>query len=181
MIEAGTLVDLVRLGWLTLTFAMLLSRFVFQAAGPVRMRAFLDQWQEGRLKRWWGAVTLAYALVLAVGALSHDGDLTALEWALLVLLLGVLVADGLVNVLPAGFRTFKDSVQEAWTRRRRGGDDRLFLAGNIALGLAAAAMAALVIAYEPIEVTTIALALGLSVLLIAALVGRRLRGPERSR
>ena len=158
--ESGTLVDLVRAGWLTLTFAMLLSRFLFQAAGAVRMRAFLDQWQAGRAKRWWGAVALAYAAVVLAGALTLDGDLSALEWALLALLLAVLLADGLVNVLPAGFRTFKDSVQEAWVRRRgaeAGGDERLFLAGNVALGLAAAAMAALVIAYEPIAVTTVRL------------------------
>lgn len=174
--DAGTLIDLVRVGWLTLTFAMLLSRFVFQAAGPVRMRAFLDQWQEGRAKRAWGAVALAYAAVLVVGAVTVEGELSGLEWALLLLLVAVLVADGLVNVLPAGFRTFKDSVQEAWVKRRggeRGGDDRLFLAGNVALGLAAAGMAALVIAYAPIALWTIALALALSVLMIGALVGRR--------
>jgi len=154
---------------------MLLSRFLFQAAGPARMRAFLDQWQAGRAKRWWGAIALAYAAVVAVGALSHDGDVSAFEWALLVLLLGVLLADGLVNVLPAGFRTFKDSVQEAWVKRRgAGGDDRLFLAGNLALGIAAAAMAALVIAYAPIELTTVAVALVLSVVMIGVLVGRRL-------
>jgi hypothetical protein len=175
--EAGTLVDLVRVGWLTLTFAMLLSRFLFQAAGPVRMRAFLDQWQEGRAKRWWGAVALLYAVVLVAGALTLEGDLSGLEWALLVVLLAVLVADGLVNVLPAGFRTFKDSVQEAWVRRRGGGgkdDGSLFLAGNVALGMAAAAMAAVVIAYEPIAVSTVAIALALSLVLIGALVGRRL-------
>lgn len=177
--DAGTLVDLVRVGWLTLAFAMLLSRFLFQAAGPVRMRAFLDQWQAGRAKRWWGAVALAYAAVIVVGAVTVEGDLSGLEWVLLGLLLAVLVADGLVNVLPAGFRTFKDSVQEAWVRRRgagtgAAGDARLFAAGNLALGVAAAAMAALVIAYAPIALSSVALALGLSTLLIAALVGRRL-------
>jgi hypothetical protein len=177
--DAGTLIDLVRVGWLTLTFAMLLSRFLFQTAGPVRMRAFLDQWQEGRAKRWWGVVALAYAAVVVIGALTVDGDLSGLEWALLVVLVGVLLADGLVNVLPAGFRTFKDSVQEAWVKRRGergggGGDDRLFLAGNVALGLAAAGMAALVIAYAPIALSTVALALALSLVMIGGLVGRRL-------
>src|SRR5918998_5804785 len=111
---AGTLVDLVRVGWLTLAFAMLLSRFVFQAAGPARMRAFLDQWQAGRAKRAWGAVSLAYAVVIVAGALTLEGDLSGLEWVLLGLLVAVLVADGLVNVLPEGFRAFQESVQEAW-------------------------------------------------------------------
>jgi hypothetical protein len=177
--EADTLVDLVRVGWLTLTFAMLLSRFLFQAAGPARMRAFLDEWQAGRAKRAWGAAALTYAGVIVVGALTVEGDLSGLEWVLLGLLLAVLLADGLVNVLPAGFRTFKDSVQEAWVRRRgagteAAGDARLFAVGNLALGLAAAAMAALVIAYAPIALSTVAIALALSMLLIAALVGRRL-------
>ena len=139
------------------------------------MRAFLDQWQEGRAKRWWGVVALAYGAVVLAGAVTLEGDLSGLEWALLAGLLGVLLADGLVNVLPAGFRTFKDSVQQAWVRRRGGGDDMLFLAGNIALGAAAAAMAGVVIAYEPIALSTIVLALTVSLLMIGALVGRRLR------
>ena len=81
----------------------------------------------------------------------------------------------LVNVLPAGFRTFKDSVQEAWVRRRGTGDDRLFLAGNVALGVAAAAMAAVVIAYEPIAPGLVAGSAAGALVLIAALVRRRLR------
>ncbi|MGH3309920.1 MAG: thioester domain-containing protein [Streptomyces sp.] len=120
MAEA-TLIGLVRGGWLVLTFAMLFSRFLFQARGAAWMRAFLDGWQEGTAKRAWGAVTLAYAAVVVVGALTLEGDLSTLEWILLGLLLAVLLADGLVNVLPAGFRTFKDSVQEAWVRRRGAG------------------------------------------------------------
>src|SRR3712207_6653764 len=132
---------------------MLLSRVVFQMAGPVRMRAFLDAWQAGRTKRAWGAVSLAYAVVVAVGAVTVDGRLSTLEWVLLVLLEAVLVADGLVNVLPAGFKTFKDSVQEAWVRRRGpgAGDARLFTTGNLLLGLAAAAVAGVVIGYAPID------------------------------
>jgi hypothetical protein len=170
-----TLVALVRTGWLVLTFAMLFSRFLFQARGAEWMRAFLDEWQEGRAKRAWGAVALAYAALVAVGALTLDGDLDTLEWILLGLLLAVLLADGLVNVLPAGFRTFKDSVQEAWVRRRGTGDDRLFLAGNVALGFAAAAMAAVVIAYEPIAPATVAISAILALALIAGLVRRPLR------
>ena len=65
--------------------------------------------------------------------------------------------------------------------RRRGagtaaaGDDRLFLAGNVALGVAAAAMAAVVIAYEPIAPWLVAAAAAGALALIAALVRRRLR------
>ena len=176
----GTLIGLVRGGWLVLTFAMLFSRFLFQARGAAWMRAFLDEWQEGRAKRVWGAVALAFAALVVIGALTLEGRLSTFEWILLALLLGVLVADGLVNVLPAGFRTFKDSVQEAWVRRRgagtaAAGDERLFLAGNVALGVAAAAMAAVVIAYEPISPWLVAAAAAGALVLIAALVRRRLR------
>lgn len=179
MAEA-TLIGLVRGGWLVLTFAMLFSRFLFQARGAAWMRAFLDEWQEGAAKRAWGAVALAYAAVVVVGALTLEGDLSTLEWILLGLLLAVLLADGLVNVLPAGFRTFKDSVQEAWVRRRgagtaAAGDERLFLAGNVALGVAAAATAAVVIAYEPISPWLVLGAAAGALVLIAALVRRRLR------
>jgi hypothetical protein len=178
--EEGTLVGLVRAGWLVLAFAMLFSRFLFQAAGATRMRAFLDGWQAGRTKRIWGAVALGYAAIVLAGALTVDGSPSALEWILLVLLLAVLLADGLVNVLPAGFRTFKDSVQEAWVRRRGAGseaasDERLFLAGNLALGIAAAAMAAVVIFYEPIAPALVATSAFLAFALIAVLVRRRLR------
>jgi hypothetical protein len=177
---AETLIGLVRGGWLVLAFAMLFSRFLFQAAGAARMRAFLDAWQEASVKRWWGAVALAYAAVIVAGALTLDGGLGTLEWVLLALLVAVLLADGLVNVLPAGFRTFKDSVQEAWVRRRgpgtaAAGDDRLFLAGNVALGVAAAAMAAVVIVYEPIAPGLVAGSAAGALVLIAALVRRRLR------
>ncbi len=44
-------VDAMRIAWLTLAFMMLLSRAAFQAAGPLRMRSFLDSWQAGRVKR----------------------------------------------------------------------------------------------------------------------------------
>ena len=37
--EEATLVGLVRAGWPVLTFAMLFSRFLFQAAGSASMRA----------------------------------------------------------------------------------------------------------------------------------------------
>ena len=174
MAEA-TLIGLVRGGWLVLTFAMLLSRFLFQARGAAWMRGFLDEWQEGRAKRIWGAVALSFAALVVIGALTLEGELSTFEWILLALLLGVLVADGLVNVLPAGFRTFKDTVQERWVRRRGTGDESLFLAGNVALGLAAAAMAAVVIAYEPISPWLVAASAAGAVLLIAALVRRRLR------
>ena len=67
------------------------------------------------------------------------------------------------------------AVQEAWVRRRGTGDDRLFLAGNVALGLAAAAMAAVVIAHEPIAPALVAISALVALALIAALVRRPLR------
>ena len=177
---ADTLVTLVRAGWLVLTVAMLVSRVVFQVAGPVRMRAFLDAWQEGTPKRLWGAAALAYAVVIAAGAVTVEGSPSWLEWVLLGLLLAVLAADGLVNVLPAGFRTFKDAAQDAWVRRHgpgsaRAGDARLFTVGNALLGLAAGAMTAVVIAYEPIAVSTLVASAAIGAGLVAVLVGGRIR------
>ena len=183
--SAGTVVDVMRAGWLTLAFMMLLSRAAFQLAGPVWMRSFLDGWKRGGVKRVWGATALAYAIFLAIVAASKLGDLSAGDCALLGALLLVLVGDGLVNVLPAGFDTFKDRVQRAWVARRAGtgkeGDRYLFATVNALLALAAAAVAAVVIAYRPIDARLVALAAAIAAVLTAALVvaSRRARRTPR--
>lgn len=116
-----------------------------------------------------------FAVVLAGAGASARGDLGAFDAVLLVGLLAVLVADGLVNVLPAGFSAFKARMQEAWVARRRGtgreGDRYLFGTVNALLALAAGAAAAVVIAYRPIETRTIVVAALLALVLTAALIG----------
>jgi hypothetical protein len=168
--------ELVRGGWLTLAFMMLSSRAVFQAAGPVRMREFLDRWQSGAVKRVWGAIGLAYAVLLVAGAFTRGGGLSTLDTALLGVLLLVLVADGLVNVLPSGFQTFKDRMQRAWVARTgRTGDRGLFGTVNALLALGSAAVVAVVLLYRPVEWRTVAVAAGAAVVLTAALIGASLR------
>jgi len=168
-------VDTMRGGWLTLAFMMLLSRIAFQAAGPLRMRSFLDGWQSGGVKRVWGGATLCFAVFLLAAAVSAAGDLSALDLVLLVALLAVLVADGFVNVLPSGFETFKDRLQEAWVARRRGtgreGDRYLFTTVNALLAAAAVAAAGVVIAYRPIDASLVVVAALLAFVLTAVLVG----------
>lgn len=172
-------VDAMRAGWLTLAFMMLLSRVVFQAAGARRMRAFLVGWQRGRTKRAWGAVSLAFAAYVAVAGTAAAGRLSTLDAALLVALVVVLVADGLVNVLPAGFGAFKSRLQDAWVRRHRGtgreGDAHLFGTVNALLALASGAAAAVVIAYRPIDPWLVAGAGGAAALLTAALIAASTR------
>jgi hypothetical protein len=172
---AELVVDAVRVGWLTLAFMMLLSRFVFQAMGPVWMRSFLDGWQDGGVKRLWGAASLAFAAFLVAGSMSAGGELDTFDVVLLAALLAILVADGLVNVLPSGFAAFKDRMQEAWVARRRGSgreDDRhLFGTVNLLLGLAALGVAVVVIAYKPITAGLLGLATALAVVLTLALIG----------
>ena len=172
--DAGVLVDSTRVAWLTLCFMMLASRVVFQAAGTVWMRSFLDGWKEGSVKRVWGAVSLAFAVLLAASAPGELDELRPFEVVLLVSLVLVLVADGLVNVMPAGFHTFKDRVQEAWVSRRGESDDdaTLFAAGNALLAAASVGAAAAVVLYEPIDAGLIALAAALAVVLTAVLIGR---------
>ena len=154
----GTTIEVVRGGWLTLAFMMLVSRVVFQAAGPTRMRAFLDGWQGGSVKRVWGAASLCYAALLAVAGASTFGQLSGFDRVLLAALLLVLTADGVVNVLPGGFETFKDRLQQAWVARQRAtgreGDRYLFATVNALLALASAAVAAVVLFYRPIEPAT---------------------------
>lgn len=176
---AKTVIELMRGGWIVLTCLMLLSRIAFQLVGAVRMRAFLNEWQAGGVKRLWGAASLAFAGVLLAGAVTVKGDLRALDWILLVALLAVLVADGLVNVLPAGFRTFKDRMQSAWVARNRNtgreGDRHLFGTVNALLALAAGAALAVVLTYRPAEPRTVALSVPTAVVLLVLLVGPTLR------
>jgi hypothetical protein len=126
------------------------------------------------VKRFWGAATLSYAVLLSVGGLPRLGELSTLDIVLLVALLLVLLVDGSLNVLPKGFETFKDRVQDAWVRRRRGTgkeDDRyLFGTVNAGLALAALATVALVIAYRPIGVGEVGLAAALALVLTAVLI-----------
>jgi hypothetical protein len=168
-------VDATRVGWLTLSFMMLLSRVVFQARGPAAMRAFLDGWQSGRVKQAWGVVTLAYAVFLVAAAASAGGGLGAADLAFLAALVLVLLVDGALNVIPPGFETFKSRMQEAWVARRRGTgteDDRhLFGAVNAVLALGAAATAVAVSVYRPIAGGTVGLAAALAAVLTLALVG----------
>jgi hypothetical protein len=174
-------IELVRGGWLTLAFMMLLSRAIFQVAGPVRMRAFLDGWQSGGVKRVWGVATLVFAAVLVAGTLSRGG-LSGLDTALLVVLLLVLVADGAVNVLPAGFETFKDRMQRAWVRRTgKEGDRELFGTVNLLLALASGAAVAFVLLYRPVEWATVAgAAVAAAVVMPALMVTSNRRSAARS-
>jgi hypothetical protein len=170
-----TLVEAVRVAWLTLAFMMLLSRATFQAAGPTWMRSFLDGWQSGGAKRLWGAASLAFSAYLIIAGASRFGELSTFDALLLVALVGVLLLDGLVNVLPAGFETFKTRLQDAWVARHRGtgreGDRHLFGTVNALLAVAAAGVAAAVIAYRPIATQTVALAAVLAAVLTAVLIG----------
>lgn len=173
--SSDAVVELVRLGWLILAFMMLLSRVVFQAAGPLRMRAFLDGWQNGGVKRYWGALGLVYATVVGVAGVFAFSSLSTVDAALFVGLLIVLAADGLVNVLPAGFETFKTRVQDAWVARHRGtsreADSSLFGTVNALLALGSVAVAAVVIAYRPIQIRTLVVAAIVSIVLTIVLLG----------
>jgi hypothetical protein len=173
-VSPDLVVDGMRAGWLTLAFMMLLSRVVFQAAGAARMRAFLDGWQRGGVKRIWGATTLAFALFLVAAAIAAPAELRTTDAIFLAALLGVLVADGLVNALPAGFETFKDRLQRAWISRtrgtRRGTDSYLFATVNALLAAASMGVAATVILYRPIRVELITIAAGAAIVLTAALI-----------
>lgn len=148
-------VPTMRFVWLLLTGMMLVSRVMFQWAGPARMRQFLDTWKIGHVRQGWGGVSLALAaLVIGLGIADRD----SLDWRdilLTLVLIAVLVADGSVNVLPSGFTTFKDRMQQGWVRRHAGSeraDDRhLFGVVNLALAIAAASMALVVILYRPID------------------------------
>jgi hypothetical protein len=177
--NSDTLIETTRAGWIVLSCLMLFSRAVFQVVGAVRMRAFLDEWQDGRARRLWGAASLLFAAVLAAAALSGGDGLGGADWTLLALLVAVLVADGLVNVLPAGFRTFKHRLQAAWVARHLGtgreGDTHLFATVNALLAAGSVAALAIVIGYRPIEPSTLVLAVAVALVVLAALVVPPLR------
>ena len=172
-------VTAVRVGWLTLTGMMLVSRIAFQWAGPVRMRAFLDRWKRSTTKRWWGLS----ALVCGIGVLMAGGfvwsELGTADVVLFVSLVGVLVGDGLLNALPGSFGEFKVRMQDAWVRRQRDPskrDDRaLFGTVNLLLGCTSLLVAALVVLYRPIAVETVGFSLLLAVLLTGILITAALR------
>jgi hypothetical protein len=166
-LSSDFVVDATCAAWLTLALMMLLSRIAFQAAGPVRMRAFLTGWQRSAVKRVWGLATLMFAGFLVAAALVASGELTTFEILLLGLLVAVLALDGTVNALPSGFETFKDRVQTAWVRRTpadQQGDSQLFATVNAALAAASVGVAAVVLAYGPIDEASVVAAV------IAALV-----------
>jgi hypothetical protein len=168
--------DFVRFVWLTLATMMLASRVVFQLAGSTWMRAFLDTWQTSRTKRIWGLVSLACAAAVAGLALAEFDDPSAANLVVAAVLVLVLVVDGAVNVLPAGFETFKDRVQQRWVAQTgdggNAGDATLFAVGNAMLAAASAGAAAAVALYRSIDIALVlgaaATGLALTVLLIAA-------------
>jgi hypothetical protein len=184
-VNAPAVVGIARFFWLVLTFMMLVSRGVFQAAGAEWMRSFLDGWKVGRTRQVWGVVSLALAMV-ALAAVRTPSDLRVSDWLVLVLLVLVLVADGLVNVLPSGFHTFKDRVQTLWVRRHQGtdrvGDRSLFGVGNLVLAVLAGGWSAVVISYRPINVTTIAWSIATAIVLTPSLILlARLEGKRRTK
>lgn len=180
-------VDLARAGWLTLVVMMLLSRVLFQFVGADEMRRFLKHWASSRTKRIWGVVALAYAAAVIGTSAFSDSDLSFSDSLVCGSLVLVLVVDGTVNVLPAGFQTFKDSVQAAWVgrmgERGRGGDEDLFTTINAALAVASLAAGAIVVLYSAIDVwipiTAVAGGVLLTfILLLGASAERSHVGPE---
>ena len=171
--RAGFVVDATRAAWLTLALMMLLSRVAFQAAGPSRMRAFLDGWQSGAVKRVWGLAALVFAVFMAVSAATADGSFRIFDIVLLTALVVVLAADGAVNALPSGFETFKDRVQRAWVRRARPdreADSHLFATVNAGLAAASLAVAAVVLSYRPIDLAPVVAAIVAAFVLTPALI-----------
>ena len=171
--RAGFVVDATRAAWLTLALMMLLSRIAFQAAGPRRMRAFLDGWQRGSVKRVWGLAAFVFAVFIAVSAATASGGFRTFDVLLLGALIIVLAADGAVNALPSGFETFKDRLQAAWVRRAgpgREGDAHLFATVNAVLAAASLAVAAVVLTYRPIQATPVVAAIVAAVVLTPLLI-----------
>jgi hypothetical protein len=173
------LVTLLRGTWLTLAGMILCSRIAFQAAGPVRMRAFLDTWKASTTKRVWGGAALLWGVVLLVVAVQVAAQLSPIDAALLAPLVVVLVGDGLLNFLPGTFSQFKERMQDAWVRRQRdprqAGDAALFGTVNLILAAASLVVAAIAVLYQPISLGTILAALVAALLLTAALVAGAVR------
>jgi hypothetical protein len=183
-VNAEFVVDATRTAWLTLALMMLLSRFAFQAAGPARMRAFLDGWQRGPVKRVWGTTGLVFAVFISIAALRASGSFGAFDLVLVVTLVTVLTLDGLVNALPAGFETFKDRLQAAWVARARTGwegDSHLFGIVNTLLAAASVALGAVVILYRPIDVEAVVIAAVAATVLAAGLIAASVLTTPRDR
>lgn len=170
-------VDLARGGWLTLVVMMLVSRVLFQRAGPVEMRRFLSEWTRSRTKRVWGGIALLYAALVVIAYLVAEPDrLDAADWLVGASLVAVLVIDGSVNVLPEGFATFKDSVQRKWVERtgqRRGeADAPMFATINAVLAAASVLAGAAVLLYAEfspwLPIVAVLLGVGFTLVLLWA-------------
>lgn len=175
-------VTVIRVSWLVLCGMMLFSRFVFQAAGPVWMRSFLDGWKTSRTHRVWGLSSAAYGVGILIAAAFTWRDFGFLDIFFALGLVGVLVIDGLMNFTPGGFGRFKEQMQEAWVKRRpveKSGDKHLFGTVNFLLGLVALGGAVWVTTYRPFEsglivaASVLALTLMTSLLVAATLERRR--------
>src|SRR3954454_3440287 len=81
---------------------MLCSRIACQAAGPVRMRAFLDTWKVSTAKRIWGGGALLWGAASLITTSQAAAQLT-LDGAALLVPLVVLIGDGWLNFLPGTF------------------------------------------------------------------------------
>lgn len=150
----GNVVLVIRVSWLVLCGMMLFSRFVFQAAGPVWMRAFLETWKTSVTHRAWGWAAFLFGVGLAATVVGDWGAFNSLDRALAVGLVAILAADGLLNLFPAWFGHFKERMQSAWVKRNAGeraSDAHLFGTVNFFLGLASTAVGALVYLYRPLE------------------------------
>lgn len=168
------ILTVVRVSWLVLCGMMLFSRFVFQAAGPVWMRHFLDLWKDSRTHRAWGWATLLFGLAILAGLVPTRHGLSALDWAVSLSLVLMLCADGMLNLFPSWFGHFKERMQDSWVKRHRGtgreGDKHLFATVNFFLGAASVAAAAAVYAYRPLEVRWLVLSVLLASLLMTVLI-----------
>lgn len=171
----AALVTAAQVSWLMLCGMMLVSRFVFRREGPAGMRRFLDAWKTSRTHRVWGLVAGAWGLVLAVSLATHARDLATAELVVVSSVVLVLVADGLLNLLPSGFANFKERMQDAWVRRRdgteRSSDAHLFGTVNLLLGVASLAVGVAVYAVRPLPATWLVDVLAAATVATFALIG----------
>jgi hypothetical protein len=172
--QGQDLITTVRVAWLVLCGMMLFSRFVFQAAGPVWMRGFLDRWKVSRTHRLWGIAACLFGLTVLVGVIGLWSELAWIDRSLTILLILILGADGLLNVMPAWFGHFKERMQEAWVqkhgRSEKASDKHLFGVVNCLLGLASLAMAIFVYWYQPLEWIWVGVAAALAMTLMSVLL-----------
>lgn len=164
----------VQVSWLVLCGMMLFSRFVFQAAGPLWMRAFLDAWKHSRTHQVWGILAFVYGAALLVGTILSWPELRWFDRALALTLVAVLCADGLLNLLPSWFGHFKERMQDAWVKRHgeteRADDKHLFGTVNFFLGLASLLVAAAVYWSHPLPAVWLLACVAISVTLMTALI-----------